>query len=101
MLHEVFQDPNKPDDPIEGGWTIQIHSPLPEDVPIGRYELDRMEPIIDEVVPRKEYIDRIQRACARHGQACLVRFYDHVDYEFDASVLDDLSEVQALQLDPY
>jgi hypothetical protein len=101
LLHPIFYDPSKPYGGSGDDWTVQIHSPLPDTVPVGHYEAGSVEPVVDEMVPRAEYLDRIQQACARHGEACLVRFYDHCGYEFDASVLDQLTETRSLQIDPY
>ena len=101
MLHEVFENPSVPDRNLNGrGFRVQIHSELPEQVKIGHYEMNRMEPIIDEVVSRAEYLNRIQQGCARYGEAYTVRFYDHLD-GFDASVLDQLDQIRSLTIDPY
>jgi hypothetical protein len=55
---------------------------------------------VDEVVPRAEYLDRIQQVCAALGEVFEVRFYDHgVDDGFDASVLGELDEIRALAID--
>ena len=102
MLHEVFLNPTRPYDSLSGdGYTLQIHSPLPDQVQIGHYEMNRSEPVVDEVISRDEYIERIQLACIEHGDAYLLRFYDHMECDFDAAILDRLSAVQRLQIDPY
>ena len=99
MLHEVFLDPRTPYGDLRGdGFTVQIHSMLPDPVPIGHFDMDRDGPIIDEQVSRAEYLDRIQQACAEHGEACTVRFYDHLD-GFDASVLDALDQIRSLTIE--
>ena len=44
--------------------------------------------MIDDEVSRTAYLDSIQQACARLGDALEVRFYDHDFGEFDATVLN-------------
>ena len=101
MLHEVFLNPRAPYASDDGTrWTLQIHSTLPEQVKIGHYVMESTEPVVEEVVSRDEYLRRIQEACAEHGEAYTVRFYDHLD-GFDASVLDALDEIRTLVIDPY
>lgn len=101
MLHEVFLDPRSPySDDERTQFTLQIHSMLPDQVKIGHYVMESLEPVIEEVVSRAEYLRRIQEACAEYGEAYTVRFYDHLD-GFDASVLDSLDEVRTLVIDPY
>lgn len=100
MLHEVFLNPRAPYSSDDGTrHTLQIHSVLPEQVKIGHYLMESIEPIVDEVVSRAEYLRRIQEACAEFGEAYTVRFYDHLD-GFDASVLDALDEIRSLVIDP-
>jgi hypothetical protein len=99
MHQDVFLDPLNPYKEGKGNWTLQIGSPLPDIVPIGHYELNRPEPVVRETISRSEYLDRIQQSCARYGAEYLVRFYDHADSEFDASILDQLSEIRTLKID--
>ncbi len=99
LLHEVFRDPRAPNGNLQGcGYTVQIHSTLPDPVPIGHFDMDQTGPIVDEMISRGEYLDRIQQACAEHGEACTVRFYDHLD-GFDASVLDALDRIRSLTIE--
>lgn len=101
MLHEVFLNPSAPYKNLgTDGYTVQIHSELPEQVKIGHYVMTSLDPVIEEVVSRSEYLDRIQQACAEHGDAITVRFYDHID-GFDASVLDQLDQVRSLVIQSY
>lgn len=98
MLRDTFQDPRAPYH--EGGdmRTVQVHAPIPEPVPIGHFEPAGIE-VVDEVVTRAEYLDRIQQACAEHGDGLTIRFYDHAGDAFDASVLDELDEIRSLSID--
>ena len=45
------------------------------------------------------YIDWIQQACAALGDGLEVRFYDHFEQAFDASILDGLDEIRRLSID--
>lgn len=101
MLHEIFQDPRTPYENGDGTATLNIHSPLPDTVHLGHYEAGRSDPVADETVSRAEYLDRIQQACAEKGEAFQVRFYDHLEQEFDAAVLDQLDEVRSLAIETY
>lgn len=101
MLFEVLPDPRAlfPKEEITLQ-TLQIHRVIPEWVPVGRFE-DRgngVAEIVDDVIGRAEYLDRIQQACAAYGDALEIRFYDHFEEEFDASVLDHLSEIRNLTI---
>jgi hypothetical protein len=58
-----------------------------------------VDEIVDEVVSRAEYLDLIQRKCAELGDGLQLRFFDHFEVGFDASVLDDLNEVRNLAID--
>ena len=98
-LLNVFQNPLAPYRDADG-FTLQIHSLLPDPVPVGHYDEGGVE-IVDEQVGRDAYLDRIQQACAEYGETYLLRFYDHMDEPFDAAILDRLDEVQRLQIDPY
>jgi hypothetical protein len=75
-----------------------IHRPIPESVPVGHFEEGGIE-VVDDVVSRAVYLDWIQRACAALGDGLKVRFYDHFEDEFDASVLDHLHEIRHLAID--
>lgn len=99
-MDEVFQNPICPFESVSGdGYTLQIASPLPDRVPIGHFEIDCIEPVVDEVVTRSEYCDRIQQGCSMLGERYTVRFYRHED-GFDASILDGLDQIRSLQIDP-
>jgi len=98
-VHDVFPDPlafigAKGADALP---MLNIHRPLPERVPIGHHEAGRA--VVDEVIDRGAYLERIQRACAALGEALEVRFYAHYSETFDAAVLDRLSEVRSLAID--
>jgi hypothetical protein len=56
-------------------------------------------PADPEVISRTVYLDRIQQACAALKDKLEVRFYDHFEDEFDASVLDGLHEIRLLSID--
>jgi hypothetical protein len=101
VLHEIFQDPRVPYGNGDGTTTLNIHSPLPDAVKIGHYEAGRSDPVVDEIVGRSEYLERIQQACTEHGEAYQVRFHDHVDQEFDAAILDQLDEIRSLAIETY
>jgi hypothetical protein len=77
---------------------LQIHRTIPQSVQIGHFEVGGVE-VVDEVVTRAVYLDLIQQACAAHGDGLEIRFYDHRDGAFDASVLDHLSEIRLLSID--
>lgn len=97
MFERLFQDPQSPYDNADGSWTLQIHAPLPEQVRVGHYDPSGRE-LIDATVPRAEYLGRIQEACAKHGDALLVRFYDHGGDTFDAAILDQLPAIRRLSI---
>ena len=99
-MSDVFQNPMRPFESIgREGYTLQIASALPDPVPIGHFEMNSLEPVVDEIVSRAEYLERIQQACAAHGERYTVRFYRHED-GFDASILDHLDQIRSLQIDP-
>ena len=100
MLYEILPDPRalvaakgKGAVPV-----LHIHRPIPERVPVGHFEEGGVE-VIDETVSRAVYLDRIQQACAALGDGLEVRFYDHFDEKFDASVLDHLPGIRRLSID--
>jgi hypothetical protein len=99
MLYEILPDPRAL--AAAKGKAIQvlhIHRPIPERVPVGHFDEGGVE-IVDEVVSRTTYLDRIQQACAALKNKLEVRFYDHFEGEFDASVLDRLHEIRLLSID--
>lgn len=100
MLYEILPDPRafvaakgKIAEPI-----LHIHRPIPERVPVGHFEPGGVE-VIDETVSRAAYLDRIQQACDALGDGLEVRFYDHFEAEFDASVLDRLPGIRCLAIE--
>lgn len=100
MLYEILPDPRafvaakgKIADPV-----LHIHRPIPERVPVGHFEEGGVA-VIDETVSRAVYLDRIQQACAVLGEGLEIRFYDHFDAEFDASVLDHLPGIRCLSIE--
>src|ERR671914_473529 len=102
MLYEIFPDPRALHPKGEAAvQTLQIHRPIPERVPIGHFEHrgGGVAEVVDEVVIRRAYLDLIQRACAELGDGLTVRFYDHFEVGFDASVLDHLDEIRSLSID--
>jgi len=101
MLYEVVRNPLAYLRHAESGDDcvfMNIHRSLPEQVPVGHFS-DQGEEIVDEVVPRAEYLDRIQHVAAALGDRFGLRFYDHTDDVFDARLLDSLDEVRALAID--
>lgn len=100
MLFEILPDPrpllaeNKPD----AIRVLQIHRLIPQSVPIGHFDPGGIE-VVDDVVSRSTYLDFIQQACAALGEWLEVRFYDHFEEAFDASVLDHLDEIRRLSID--
>jgi len=100
MAREILPDPRplvaaQDGDAVQ---VLQIHRPIPETVPIGHFDPGGIE-VVDEVVSRKMYLDFIQQACAALGDGLEVRFYDHREDGFDASVLDHLHEIRCLSID--
>ena len=100
MSREVLPDPRVPDGAIGPGavQVLQFHRTIPERVQIGHFGPGGVE-VVDEVVSRTAYLDLIQQACAAHGDRLEIRFYDHRDGPFDASVLDHLDEIRRLSID--
>lgn len=100
MLFEVLPDPRalvaeKGKGAVQ---LLNIHRPIPKSVPVGHVE-DSGDEVVDQVVSRAVYLDWIQQACAALGDELEVRFYDHFEDEFDASVLDHLHEIRHLSID--
>lgn len=98
VLYRILPDPRlivAAKDPVE---VLHIHRPIPESVPIGHFDGDGHE-IVDDVVDRDAYLAAIRDACARLGDRLEVRFYDHFEDVFDASVLDDLGGIRRLSVD--
>ena len=77
---------------------LQIHRPIPEQVPIGHFEPGGHE-VVDETVGRAQYLGWIQQACAARGDRLEIRFYDHFEDVFDATVLDSLPGIRRLSID--
>lgn len=100
MLIEVLPDPRAFLTDIEAlpKRVLQIHRPIPARVPVGHFEEDGTE-VVDEIVDRSEYLNRIQQSCSQLGDRLEVRFYDHFDDVFDASVLDHLNQIRCLAID--
>lgn len=101
MLYEILPDPRA----LVAGQgkaavrTLHIHRAIPERVPVGHFA-DRGGEVVDEVVGRAAYLERIQQACAALGDGLEVRFYQHFDEDgFDASVLNQLHEIRCLSID--
>ena len=82
----------------DGVEVLQIHRTIPETVRIGHFEPGGIE-VVDDVVSRTAYLELIQRACAALGDRLEIRFYDHREDGFDASVLDHLHEIRCLSID--
>jgi hypothetical protein len=100
MLYEILPDPRALA-PATGGGSVQVlqfHREIPERVPIGHFEPGGKE-VVDEVVDRTDYLAWIQQACAACGDGLEIRFYDHFEEEFDATVLDSLHEIRHLSID--
>lgn len=100
MLYEILPDPRQLIDAAREGEerVLQIHRTIPDWVPVGHFE-DNGTEVVDEVVSRGDYLGWLQQACTALGDALEVRFYDHFEEEFDASVLDDLDEIRNLSID--
>ena len=100
MLFEILPDPRAftPSPQTTAIQVLQIHRPIPETVPVGHFEAGGRE-VIDETVSRREYLERVQQACASCGDDLEIRFYDHFDDVFDAAVLDSLHEIRRLSID--
>jgi len=100
MLFEILPDPRAlvATKGEVADQVLQIHRTIPEDVPVGHFEVGGIE-VIDEVVSRPVYLGWIQQACAALGDRLEVRFYDHFEEEFDASVLDHLHGIRRLSID--
>ena len=100
MLYEVLPDPRALL-AAKGTGTVQvlhIHRAIPESVPVGHFDPGGIE-VVDRVVDRPAYLGWIQQVCAELGDELEVRFYDHFDGGFDASVLDHLDEIRCLSID--
>ena len=100
MLYQVLPDPRayraaKGKDELQ---VLQFHRLLPDPVPIGHFEEGGIE-VVDDRVSRSVYLDWIQEACARLGDHLEIRFFNHMDEVFDASVLDHLDQVRHLSID--
>lgn len=100
MLFEVLPDPRALVAPEQDGEVrvLQIHRPIPDRVPVGHFDPGGIE-VVDDIVSRANYLEWLQQACAALADGLELRFYDHFDDEFDASVLDSLTEVRRLSID--
>jgi hypothetical protein len=100
VLFEILPDPRAFGTPPPDGsvQVLQFHRTIPQRVPVGHFETDGRE-VVDEVVDRADYLERVQQACAACGGALEIRFYDHFEEEFDATVLDSLTEIRNLSID--
>jgi protein phosphatase 1 regulatory subunit 7 len=100
MPGEILPDPRAPGGAIgpDSVHVLQFHRTIPATVQIGHFEKGGIE-VVDEVVSRPVYFDRIQQACAALGDRLEIRFYDHRGGPFDASVLDHLDEIRRLSID--
>ena len=100
MLFEILPDPRAFAAPAADGsvQVLQFHRTIPPRVPVGHFEAGGRE-VVDEVVDRGDYLERVQQACAVCGAALEIRFYDHFEEEFDATVLDSLTEIRNLSID--
>lgn len=100
MLFEILPDPRAFAAPAADGsvQVLQFHRTIPPRVPVGHFEAGGRE-VVDDVVDRADYLDRVQQACAARGATLEIRFYDHFEEEFDATVLDSLTEIRNLSID--
>lgn len=99
MLFEVLPDPRAlRTSGVDDVQVLQIHRSLPDRVPVGHFEPGGIQ-VVDEVVSRTTYLEWIEQACAALGDGLELRFYDHFDDVFDASVLDHLPGVRRLSID--
>ena len=100
MRFEILPDPRACVAPPADGsvHVLQFHREIPERVPVGHFEAGGRE-VVDEIVDRTAYLEWIQQACGACGPGLELRFYDHVEQGFDASVLDSLTEVRRLSID--
>jgi len=98
MLYEILPDPRTLVGVTGEVQVLNIHREIPERVPVGHFRTAGVE-VVDHVVSRKVYIDWIQQACAALGDGLEIRFYDHFEEVFDASVLDGLDEIRHLSVD--
>jgi hypothetical protein len=100
VLYEILPDPRALVTTTEAG-TVQvlhIHRTIPESVPIGHFEPGGVQ-VVDDVVSRTNYLKQIQQACVELDDGLEVRFYDHFEEGFDASVLDSLPGIRCLSID--
>lgn len=101
MIYEILPDPRAlmVTQPNGGAaHALHIHRLIPDEVPVGHFDA-RGKEIVDAMVPRSIYLDWIQQACAALGERLEVRFFDHFEQVFDASLLDSLSEIRRLSID--
>ena len=99
MLYEILPDPRAiAARRSAADQVLQFHRTIPERVPVGHFD-DNAAEIVDEVVSRSVYLGWVQDACVALGEGLEVRFFDHFEEEFDASVLDDLPGIRRLSVD--
>ena len=100
MLYEILPDPRALVAARDAGalQVLHIHRAIPERVPIGDFEPGGVQ-VVDDVVSRTAYLERVQQACVELGDGLEVRFYDHFEEGFDASVLDHLPGIRCLSID--
>jgi hypothetical protein len=100
VLFEILPDPRACSAPAADGsvQVLQFHRTIPPRVPVGHFEAGGRE-VVDEVVDRTDYLERVQQACAACGATLEIRFYDHFEEDFDATVLDSLTEIRNLSID--
>lgn len=72
MLYEILPDPLALLG-AKGNQVLNIHRIIPESVPVGHFEQDGTE-VVDEVVRRPDFLDRIQKASLLLGDRLQVRF---------------------------
>ena len=100
MLFEVLPDPRAFAAPSADGavQVLQFHREIPDRVPIGHFEPGG-KAVVDEIVERSTYLAWVQQACAVCADGLEIRFYDHFDEDFDATVLDSLPDIRRLSID--
>jgi hypothetical protein len=98
MLYEILPDPRALVAKKGTVQVLQIHRPIPESVPVGHFDAGGVE-VVDVTVSRAVYLGWIQQTCAALGDGLEVRFYDHFEDVFDASLLDRLHEIRHLSID--
>jgi hypothetical protein len=100
VLYEILPDPRALVATKEAAavQVLHIHRTIPESAPVGHFEPGGVQ-VVDDVVSRTKYLEQIQQACVELGDGLEVRFYDHFEEGFDASVLDSLPGIRCLSID--